>query len=115
MDGAGRSARFPAGTRGVVARSSRSDHGGAAEPGAESFVSDAGGRGDGRLAQVLHEEDPRWINIQGEPEFLGKGDRFLWTSERSGFRHLYFTVSTARCRSNSRAAIGRWTIRRGRG
>jgi dipeptidyl-peptidase 4 len=38
---------------------------------------------------VLHEEDPQWINIQGEPQFLGKGDRFLWTSERSGFRHLY--------------------------
>ncbi|MGA2712175.1 MAG: alpha/beta fold hydrolase [Bryobacteraceae bacterium] len=43
----------------------------------------------GAAREILHEEDPRWINIQGEPEFLGKGDRFLWTSERSGFRHLY--------------------------
>ncbi len=38
---------------------------------------------------VLHEEDPQWINIKGEPKFLADGSRFLWTSERSGFRHLY--------------------------
>jgi dipeptidyl-peptidase-4 len=37
---------------------------------------------------VLHEEDPQWINVKGEPKFLSAG-RFLWTSERSGFRHLY--------------------------
>lgn len=43
----------------------------------------------GAAREILHEEDPQWINIQGEPLFLGKGDRFLWTSERSGFRHLY--------------------------
>ena len=43
----------------------------------------------GASKSVLHEEDPYWINIQGEPIFLGHGDRFLWTSERSGFRHLY--------------------------
>ena len=43
----------------------------------------------GAAREILHEQDPKWINIQGEPEFLGKGDRFLWTSERSGFRHLY--------------------------
>lgn len=38
---------------------------------------------------ILHEEDPFWINVKGEPRFLGSGDRFLWTSERSGFRHIY--------------------------
>lgn len=38
---------------------------------------------------ILHEEDPYWINVKGDPKFLGNGDRFLWTSERSGFRHLY--------------------------
>jgi dipeptidyl-peptidase-4 len=38
---------------------------------------------------VLHEEDPQWINVKGEPTFLDGGNRFLWTSERSGFRHLY--------------------------
>jgi dipeptidyl-peptidase-4 len=43
----------------------------------------------GTAHSVLHEEDPQWINVRGEPRFLGSGDRFLWTSERSGFRHLY--------------------------
>jgi dipeptidyl-peptidase-4 len=38
---------------------------------------------------VLHEEDPQWINIKGEPNFLPTGSQFLWTSERSGFRHIY--------------------------
>jgi dipeptidyl-peptidase-4 len=37
---------------------------------------------------VLREEDPTWINVSGEPRFLAGGDRFLWTSERSGFRRL---------------------------
>ncbi|HEY3840037.1 MAG TPA: S9 family peptidase [Bryobacteraceae bacterium] len=38
---------------------------------------------------VLHEEDPRWINIKSGPRFLSSANEFLWTSERSGFRHLY--------------------------
>jgi dipeptidyl-peptidase-4 len=38
---------------------------------------------------ILHEDDPQWINVKGEPKFLADGQRFLWTSERSGFRHLY--------------------------
>ena len=38
---------------------------------------------------LLHEEDPQWINVTGEPKFLAGGKQFIWTSERSGFRHLY--------------------------
>lgn len=38
---------------------------------------------------LLHEEDPQWINVKGEPMFLASGNRFLWTSERTGFSHLY--------------------------
>ena len=38
---------------------------------------------------VLHEEDPQWINVKGAPKFLSGGNQFLWTSERSGFRHIY--------------------------
>jgi dipeptidyl-peptidase-4 len=43
----------------------------------------------GTAHQILHEEDARWINVRDEPRFLGNGNQFLWTSERSGFRHLY--------------------------
>ncbi len=43
----------------------------------------------GKSHVIIHEEDPAWINVQGQPEFLSDGKRFLWTSERSGFRHIY--------------------------
>ena len=43
----------------------------------------------GAARVVLHEEDPAWINVEGEPKFLPDGERFLWTSERDGFRHIY--------------------------
>ena len=43
----------------------------------------------GKSRAVLNEEDPHWINVEGEPKFLKDGKSFLWTSERSGFRHLY--------------------------
>ena len=43
----------------------------------------------GQSRTVLHEEDPFWINVTGEPRFLKDGKSFLWISERTGFRHLY--------------------------
>jgi dipeptidyl-peptidase 4 len=43
----------------------------------------------GASRAILHEEDPQWINVKGAPKFLASGNQFLWTSERSGFRHLY--------------------------
>jgi dipeptidyl-peptidase 4 len=62
----------------------------------------------GSSKSVLHEEDPYWINIQGEPIFLGRGDRFLWTSERSGFRHLY--VYTAQGSLQLQLTKGDWEV-----
>lgn len=38
---------------------------------------------------VYKENDPFWINVEGDPVFLQDGKRFVWTSERDGFRHLY--------------------------
>ena len=43
----------------------------------------------GAAHSIVKEEDPFWINLRGEPVFTGTGDRFLWTSERSGYRHIY--------------------------
>ncbi len=37
----------------------------------------------------LSEQDKYWINLSDDLHFLGDGKRFLWSSERSGFRHLY--------------------------
>jgi dipeptidyl-peptidase-4 len=38
---------------------------------------------------VVHEEDPYWINVNNDLQFLKDGKRFLWGSERDGFHHLY--------------------------
>ena len=43
----------------------------------------------GAAANIFRESDPYWINIHGDIEFLKDGKRFLWTSERDGFRHIY--------------------------
>ena len=42
----------------------------------------------GRSRTVMTETDAHWINVTNDLTFLD-GDRFLWTSERSGFRHVY--------------------------
>ncbi|MBZ5728792.1 MAG: S9 family peptidase [Acidobacteriia bacterium] len=43
----------------------------------------------GAASTIFKESDPYWINLAGDFEFLGDGKRFLWTSERDGFRHIY--------------------------
>jgi dipeptidyl-peptidase-4 len=43
----------------------------------------------GEPSVVFHESDPYWINLSGDVRFLRDGKRFLWTSERDGFRHIY--------------------------
>ena len=42
----------------------------------------------GRSRIVLTETDAHWINVTNDLTFLDE-NRFLWTSERSGFRHVY--------------------------
>lgn len=44
---------------------------------------------DGSSDLILEEKDPYWINIEDQFHFFDSGDRFLWGSERSGYRHLY--------------------------
>ena len=43
----------------------------------------------GKTRVALSENDPYWINVGDELYFLKDGKRFLWSSERSGYRHLY--------------------------
>jgi dipeptidyl-peptidase-4 len=50
------------------------------------LIADAG-TGSSRV--LLSEKDQYWINIGDELHFLKDGRRFLWSSERSGYRHLY--------------------------
>jgi dipeptidyl-peptidase-4 len=43
----------------------------------------------GKTRAALTETDPNWINVSDDLYFLKDGKRFLWSSERSGYRHLY--------------------------
>jgi dipeptidyl-peptidase-4 len=43
----------------------------------------------GESRVLLHEEDRYWINVNDHLHFFRDGSRFLWGSERDGFRHLY--------------------------
>ena len=43
----------------------------------------------GQTRTALTEQDQYWINVNNDLRFLKDGKRFLWSSERSGYRHLY--------------------------
>jgi dipeptidyl-peptidase 4 len=43
----------------------------------------------GKTRTVLSESDPNWINVSDDLYFLKDGKRFLWSSERTGYRHFY--------------------------
>src|SRR5467141_824952 len=43
----------------------------------------------GKTRTALSENDANWINLSDDLYFLKDGKRFLWSSERSGYRHLY--------------------------
>ncbi|WP_394692468.1 DPP IV N-terminal domain-containing protein [Hyphobacterium sp.] len=42
----------------------------------------------GDAVDILTERDPAWVNLTNDLTFLDDGS-FLWTSERTGFRHIY--------------------------
>jgi dipeptidyl-peptidase-4 len=44
---------------------------------------------NGQTRAALNETDQYWINISNDLHFLKDGKRFLWSSERTGYRHLY--------------------------
>ncbi|HMI53922.1 MAG TPA: S9 family peptidase [Candidatus Saccharimonadales bacterium] len=43
----------------------------------------------GKSRVVLTDKDDYWINLSDDLHFLKDGKRFLWSSERSGYRHIY--------------------------
>ncbi len=43
----------------------------------------------GSVHPVLHEQSKTWINVADNLFFLKSRPEFLWTSERTGFRHIY--------------------------
>jgi dipeptidyl-peptidase-4 len=44
---------------------------------------------NGTTTTILTEKDPDWINVSDDLHFLKDSKRFLWSSERTGYRHLF--------------------------
>lgn len=43
----------------------------------------------GKTRTELSEHDPNWVNVSDDLYFFKDGKRFLWSSERTGYRHFY--------------------------
>ena len=43
----------------------------------------------GSASVLVTEHNPHWIALNDDLRFLKKSPRFIWASDRSGFRHLY--------------------------
>lgn len=50
----------------------------------------------GAVSEILRETDPYWVNLGENIRFLKDGKRFLWTSERDGFQHIYLYSNDGR-------------------
>ncbi len=58
---------------------------------------------------ILREADPYWINLQGDVKFLKDGKRFLWTSEKDGYRHIYLYSNDGK--ESKQLTRGEWEVR----
>ncbi|MFC1729335.1 DPP IV N-terminal domain-containing protein, partial [candidate division KSB1 bacterium] len=45
--------------------------------------------GDGSVRTILAEEEDTFVRLHNHFRFLSDGERFTWSSERTGWRHLY--------------------------
>lgn len=52
----------------------------------ELLMADAG---SGKSRVIVTDTDPAWIDITRDQMFLQGQDQFVWTSEKSGYRHAY--------------------------
>lgn len=43
----------------------------------------------GKSKTIISDSDPDWIDIQDDIQFLKHKDEIIWTSEKSGYRHIY--------------------------
>jgi len=66
-------------------------------------------RETGRTTHILKETDEAWVNCGDDLYFLKDGKRFIWGSERDGYKHLYLYTSDGR--PLNRITKGNWAVR----
>ncbi len=52
--------------------------------------------GSGAAHVLLTETSPSWVPLHDDLTFLPRSDRFIWASDRDGYRHLYLYASDGR-------------------
>ncbi|MGA9671655.1 MAG: S9 family peptidase, partial [Terracidiphilus sp.] len=62
----------------------------------------------GKTRAILTEKDAYWINLSNGLHFLKDSRRFLWLSERSGYRHLYLYDISGR--ELNQLTSGNWEV-----
>lgn len=53
-------------------------------------------RRSGRTSPLLKETDKAWVNLHDDLFFLPDGKHFIWSSERTGYAHLYLYTMEGR-------------------
>jgi dipeptidyl-peptidase-4 len=64
----------------------------------------------GKSSVLLTEKDAYWINLSDILHFFKDGKRFLWSSERTGYRHLYLYDFTGK--QLAQLTSGNWEVSR---
>jgi len=64
--------------------------------------------GTGGSSVLLSEKDPYWINVGDDLQFLKDGEHFLWSSERTGYRHLFLYALSGR--QLAQITKGNWEV-----
>ncbi|HLZ11513.1 MAG TPA: S9 family peptidase [Candidatus Acidoferrum sp.] len=62
----------------------------------------------GKSSAILTDKDDYWINVSDDLYFFKDGKRFLWSSERSGYRHLYLYDLTGK--QLGQVTKGEWEV-----
>ncbi|HKQ86441.1 MAG TPA: S9 family peptidase [Candidatus Acidoferrales bacterium] len=72
------------------------------------------GAATGKSRTILTEQDRYWVNVSDLPiRFFADGKRFLWTSERTGFWHIYIYDTAGKMLDQ--LTSGNWEVTAGGG
>ena len=64
---------------------------------------------DGKLNKIYTETDEHWIEIKDDMKFLKYSKKFIWTSEKNGYRHIY--LNDINSSDNFQITSGEWEVR----
>lgn len=62
-----------------------------------------------KVAILITESSPTWINLHDDLKFLKNQDAFIWASERDGFKHLYL-MDNKSGKQLAQLTSGEWVV-----